>query len=774
MSLAPNLAFSTLTDEEALRVLRENKIGLTPAEARQVETLLGRAPTLTEAIIWGIQGSEHCSYKSTRHLLKTLPTKAPQVMLGVGEDSGIVELATNNKGEKYGLIMAHESHNHPSQVVPYEGAATGVGGIVRDIIVMGGRPIASADPLRFGQIDRHLSRSIARDVISGISGYGNPLGVPNIAGDTYFDDSFNDNCLVNVMALGALREDEIIHSYAPANAEGYDIIVVGKPTDQSGMGGAAFSSLTLKEEEKEINKGAVQEPNPFLERHLIESTLALFAKLKAQNALGKVGFKDMGAGGITCASVELVEAGGYGADIDLSKVHVSLENLHPSVIACAETQERLCWIAAPELTDMILAHYNQEWDLPKASFGAKASVIGKVKKGNYTVRYHDEILVDAKPSDITQGVTVNRPSQTPNRSFAEPEFTPPDLSEIFLKLLASENIASRLPIFENYDKVVQGQTLIESGMADAGVVLPFRHRDEAPEIHKVGAAISVDSNPRHGKISPYWGAANAVVESMRNVAAVGATPWAATDCLNFGNPEKPEQMWEIEEAVRGMKDALEGVGQLTFNQALPLISGNVSLYNESKNGAVAPSLIIGMVGRLEDAYKAVTLELKKPGNTLFLLGPRKNELGASEYYRLLGHLGANVPQPDFAQVRRELETVISGIEHGIIVSAHDISEGGLAICLAEMAIGGRGQGKYGLDVTLTDLNSLRLDQYLFTETGGFVIEVSDAETFKQEHPEAIELGTVTAEPRFKLQDLDFPLDQIKDLWLNGLRNKLNA
>ncbi len=229
-----------------------------------------------------------------------------------------------------------------------------------------------------------------------------------------------------------------------------------------------------------------------------------------------------------------------------------------------------------------------------------------------------------------------------------------------------------------------------------------------------------------------------------------------------------------EEAVRGMKDALEGVGQLTFNQALPLISGNVSLYNESKNGAVAPSLIIGMVGRLEDAYKAVTLELKKPGNALFLVGPRKNELGASEYYRLLGQLGANVPQPDFAQVRRELETVISGIEHGVIVSAHDISEGGLAVCLAEMAIGGRGQGKYGLDVTLTDLNGLRLDQYLFTETGGFVIEVPDAETFKQWHPEAIELGTVTAEPRFKLNTLDFPLDQIKDPWLNGLRNKLNA
>ncbi len=768
----PNLAFSQLTDEEVLRVLKENKIGLNVDEARQVEKLLGRAPTLTEAIVWGIQGSEHCSYKSTRQHLKTLPVKAPNVMLGVGEDSGIVEFATDNEGHKYGVIMAHESHNHPSQVVPYEGAATGVGGIIRDIICMGGRPIATGDPLRFGQIDRTLTKLIASDVFSGISGYGNPLGVPNIAGDAYFDSTFNDNCLVNVVALGALREDEIIHSFVPANAEGYDLIIIGKPTDNSGMGGAAFASLELDEADKEANKGAVQEPNPFLERHLIESTVALFAKLKSLNALGKVGFKDMGAGGNVCASVELVEPAGFGAEIDLKKVHTSIPNLHPSVIACAETQERLCWACDPSLTQLILDHYNVEWDLPKVSTGARASVVGKVTRGNYVVKYGDEIVMDAKASDITKGVVVSRPYQEPARTFEEPEFNQPDLADALMRLVASENIASRLPIFEQYDKVVQGQTVFEPGMADAGLILPFLHRD-VPEIAKVGAALSVDSNPRYGRISPYWGAVNAVVEGMRNVAAVGATPWTVTDCLNYGNPEKPEQMWEVVEGIRGIKEALEGVGHLDYDSPVAVISGNVSLYNESKNGSVAPSPVIGTLGRIENADKAVTMQFKRAGHVLFLIGERKNELGGSEYYRLLGHLGANVPKPDFATVRAELKAVIAGIDQGLIVAAHDISEGGLAITLVEMMAGGRGKGELGCSIKLP--GTLRPDLELFSETGGFVVEVKDPEAFKALYPAAIELGQVTEEPKFIIQELiDLPLNDLKNTWLTGLRNTLNS
>ncbi len=780
---ASSLAFSTMSDEEISRTLKENKIGLTPDEAKQVEALLKRPPTLTEAIIWGIQGSEHCSYKSSRNFLKTLPTEAPNIMLGVGEDAGIVEFATDNQGRKYGIIMAHESHNHPSQVVPYEGAATGVGGIVRDVIVMGGKPIATADPLRFGQMDRVLTKQIADEVVSGIAGYGNPLGLPNIAGDVYFDETFNDNCLVNVVALGALREDEIIHSFVPKDAEGYDIIIVGKPTDNSGMGGAAFASLELDEADKEANKGAVQEPNPFLERHLLESTLNLFQKLQERGDLDKVGFKDMGAGGNICATVELVEPAGFGANIDLAKIHTSIPDLHPSVIAAAETQERLSWMCDPSLTDLIVKHYNEEWDLPKVSVGARASVVGKVTTGNYVVRYEDEVLMDAKPSDITEGVVVDRPYADPNRTFTEPEFAQPDLREIFLKILGSENVASRLPIFERYDKVVQGQTVIEPGMADAGVVQPYLYREDVPEIHKVGAALSVDANPRHGKISPYWAAVNAVAESMRNVAAVGATPWACTDCLNFGNPEKPEQMWELVEGIRGIKESLEGIGHLDFDGPMAVSSGNVSLYNESKNGSVAPSAVIGMLGRLEDASKAVTMEFKKAGSKLYLIGERKDELGASEYYAQMGHLGANVPQPDFAQVKQELRAVTQGITRGHILAAHDISEGGLAAAVAEMACGGRGKGKLSASVDISHVGDLRTDKKLFSETGGFVLEVADEPAFLALCEEIgltpISIGSVTDQSELSFHEHGEPVlalqkQEVCDTWMNGLSNKLNS
>ena len=783
-SLKNTLDFAAMKDEELLRVLAENKIGLTPDEARKVQEILKRPPTLTEAIVWGIQGSEHCSYRSSRKHLKTLPTKGTAVMLGVGEDAGIATFATDKQGRRYGVIMGHESHNHPSQVVPYEGAATGIGGMVRDIVVMGGKPVAVADPLRFGQIDRPLTRQIESDVVAGIAGYGNPLGVPTLAGDTYFDESFNDNCLVNVVCLGSLREDEIIHSFVPANAEGWDIIIVGKPTDQSGFGGAAFASLELKEEDKEANKGAVQEPNPFLERHLLESTAVLFRKLRDAGNLNKVSFKDMGAGGNVCATVEQVDRAGFGAEVDLSKVHTSVPGLPPPVIACAETQERLCWICDPSLTQMILDHYNKEWDLPNVSVGARASLVGKVTKGNYVVRYGDEVLIDAPAPAVTAGVQYDRPFTAPVRTFTEPTFDQPKLTEIFLKVLASENIASRLPIFENYDKVVQGQTVFEPGIADAGLLQPFRNREEVPEIHKVGAALSVDANPPYGKISPYWAGVNAVVESMRNVAAIGATPWAATDCLNFGNPEKPEQMWELVESIRGIKDALEGIGHLAYpGEALPIISGNVSLYNESKNASVAPSPVIGMLGRIENTDDAVTMQLKRAGSKLYLLGERKDELGGSEYYRQLGHLGANVPQPDLKVVQAELRTVIDAIAEKMVLAAHDISDGGLAVALAEMMAGGRGLGEFGVNVDITALGTLRTDKKLFSETGGFVLEVAEDReqdflklcTDHQIQP--LLLGVVTAEQNFVITEnnqpvLNLPKAQVVDTWLNGLRNKL--
>jgi phosphoribosylformylglycinamidine synthase len=786
------LDFAAMSDEEILRVLSENKIGLTPEEARKVQAILARPPTLTEAIVWGIQGSEHCSYRSSKKHLRTLPIQASNVMLGVGEDAGIVHFALDKQHRSYGVILGHESHNHPSQVVPFEGAATGIGGMVRDIIVMGGRAVAVADPLRFGQIDRTLSRQIANGVVEGIAGYGNPLGVPNLAGDTYFDESFNDNCLVNVVCLGALREDEIIHSFVPPDAVGWDIIVVGKPTDQSGMGGAAFASLQLKEEDKEANKGAVQEPNPFLERHIAESTYTLFKKLQESGDLDKVSFKDMGAGGIVCASVEQVERAGLGAEIDLALVHTTSKDLPPAVVACAETQERFCWICHPSLTERILDHYNKEWDLPGVSVGASASLVGKVTVGNYRVRFGDEVLVDAPAAQVTEGVQYDRAFSEPERHFPEPsaeeraaQNTPEALQENFLKILGSENIASRLPIFENYDKVVQGQTVFEPGMADAGLLQPFRNREEAPEIHKVGAALSVDSNPRYGRISPYWAGVNAVVEGMRNVAAVGATPWAVTDCLNFGNPENPEQMWELVESIRGIKEALEGVGHLDYKgEPVPVVSGNVSLYNFSQSGSIAPSPIIGTLGRIEDTDLAVTMQFKQPKSRIYLIGKRKEELGGSEYYKQLGFLGMNVPKPDFKQVEQELRTMVMAVDRSAVLACHDISDGGLAITLAEMMAGGRGEGEYGLSIDLSKCGETPLDTLLFSETGGFVVEVSEDDAshfegicarFKVEPLWIGATGTAQAFSIFNKGELVFSLPKslVVDTWLNGLRNKLN-
>jgi len=766
--------------------MAENKIALTVEEARKITEILGRDPSLTEAIVWGIQGSEHCSYKSSRSHLGSLPTKGPHVMIGPGEDAGIVEIANveckDGVTRKFGLAMAHESHNHPSQVVPYEGAATGVGGIVRDVLCMGAKVIATADPLRFGNINRTQTKLITEGVANGIEGYGNPIGVPNIAGDLYFEDSFNPNCLVNVVCLGLVAEDEIIHSYVPEEAadEGYDIIILGKPTDNSGMGGASFSSFMLDEDEKEANKSAVQEPNPFLKRHLLESTYDLFKILKEKGELGRVSLKDMGAGGNVCSTVEQIDHWGYGADIDIEKVHQGMEGLHPSVIACSETQERFAWICHPSLTQMILDHYNKKWALPEIAYNAGASHVGKVTHGNYVLRHNGEVLLDAKAKDITQGLKYDRPYQAPERELTEPEFAVPEnLETTLLEMMAGENMASRLPIYERYDKNVQGITIIESGQADAGLIAPFRNRpDVDEETQKIGVALSVDCVSRQTKISPYWSAANAVVESMRNVAAIGATPWAATDCLNYGNPEIPEEMWELVEGIRGVGDALRAVECKSFpGNPVPVVSGNVSLYK-----SVDASAIIGMVGRMKNIEKAITLKLKEAGSTLVLLGKRKDECGASEYYRMHGEVGANVPQADFARAKSEIYTVIDAIDAGLVRSCHDISDGGLGAALVEMALGGHGDGQIGFRVSLENVaedSTLRTDKKLFSETGGFVMEVAPEnlaavrELAATHDVEIIEVGQTTQAARLQFDDLiDLDLNDMRDAWLNGLRNKL--
>ncbi len=757
------LAFSSMSDEEVSDVLKANKIGLTVEEARKIESILGRPPTMTEAVVWGIQGSEHCSYKSSRRFLSALPTEGPNVILGPKEDAGIVEICRDGD-DRWGLVMSHESHNHPSQVVPYEGAATGIGGNVRDVACMGAKVIGVLDPLRFGDPENNQARVIANGVVLGIAGYGNPIGVPNLGGDINFGEAFNENCLVNVLTLGLVKESEIIHSFAPAEAAevGYDIILVGKPTDNSGMGGAAFASFELDEADKEANKGAVQEPNPFLKRHLLASTYDLFKRLKELGKLDKVGFKDMGAGGNVCSTVEQVADQGFGAEIDLEKIHTSMKNLPPSVIAASETQERFAWTCHPELTQMILDHYNQKWDLGKVTHNAKASLVGKVTKGGqYILKYKGEVVIDAKCKDIVEGLQYKRPTQAKNYDhLKEPDIDESslDLNRLFVDLMGAKNICSRKPVYNKYDKDVQGNTVIEAGEADAGLTAPLLEMEGVGVVaQKTGVAVSTDGVSRYSKISPYWQAANAVAEAMRNVACVGASPIAITDCLNYNNPEDPELLWEFEQGVQGIADVCEGIELKAHpGHATPVISGNVSLYN-----SVDATATIGCAGVISDFNKAITPQLKQTGNQLFLIGERRNELGASEFYHLLGHLGENVPTVDFKQAQQDMYAVIDGIDQGVIVSAHDISEGGLLVALAEMTMPHPRfeAGNLGVEVDLSSVApNLKMYQKLFSETGGFVVEVPEkhVETFKkicEQYSVTPELlGQVMDEKQVKVKD----------------------
>lgn len=770
--------FSSLPTQEILQTLQKYSIALTPEEILKIQhEILRRPPTLTECILWSIQGSEHCSYRSSRQHLKQFVTDAPNVILGPKEDAGIVEVARDSEGHRYGIVISHESHNHPSQIVPYEGAATGVGGNVRDVACMGARVIAVADSLRFGDIARAKTRWIHDGVVSGIGGYGNPLGIPNIGGDVFYDAGYNDNCLVVVVTLGVVRDDEVIHSFAPKKAKGYDLILVGKPTDNSGFGGASFASLELNESEKGHNKGAVQEPNAFLERHLLKATYALFSILKEQNLIDNVGFKDLGAGGIACASVELADGAGYGAEIDLENARTSMTGLHPSVILCSETQERFMWVASQDVTPLILELYNTTFDLPNISRGACASVIGRIRDDKkFVVRMNGEEIVDAKASDVTKGLLYDRAFSKPERMFTEPDFAEPEsYNDTLLKLLGHENIASRAPVYERYDKQVQGSVVIEAGSADAGVMTPFNEEKYPNEIRSVGIALSTDHNPLMCAIDPYWGAVNAVVESMRNVAAVGATPQCVTDCLCFGSPEKPEQMWEFVEATRGLADACRGIHLKEHpDSPVPIVAGNVSFYNESSARAIPPSPMVSCLGRIEDADRAATMHFKKSDSRLFLLGERRDELGGSIYYAVAGeNMGANVPHPDLAVAQNEIFALTDAIADGRVLSCHDISEGGVAVALAEMSFA----NEIGCEVMIP--GNLRADKLLFGETGGFVLEIAEdtiiaaRNIFEKHSVKLIEIGQTTREPYLRMNDIvDVGVPQARRVWSDGLRSKL--
>jgi len=768
--------FSKIDTEQIQKKLTELNIPLTVKETLKIQNeMLGRAPSLAELVLFSIQGSEHCSYKSSRKHLKKFTTEGPDVVLGAKEDAGVVSITEDNDGHRWCIVMSHESHNHPSQIVPYEGAATGVGGNVRDVMCMGAEVIACTDSLRFGEIKKNKTKWIHDGVVAGIAGYGNPLGIPNIGGDLYYHEGYNENCLVTLVTLGIVREDHIIHSYAPKDANNYDLILIGKPTDNSGFGGASFASLELEEEKKGRNKGAVQEPNAFLERHLLKSTYALFDILKKENLINKVGFKDLGAGGVACASVELAETSGYGAEIWMEKIHIGIKGLHPSVYLCSETQERFMWVCPPEITPMIIDHYNNVFDLPKVSSGAQASVIGKItENGMYVVHNGSEKIVDAPASEVTKGFLYDRPYNKIKKDHREPKIVKPDnYNDILIKILSHENVCSRKPIYEKYDKQVQGRTYTETGLADAGVMAPFNSSQYPKEIRKTGIALSTDHNPRYGLIDPYWSGVNAVVEAMRNVASVGATPHAITDCLCYGNPEKPQQMWEFVEGVRGINDACKTI---TLKHSpefpTPIIAGNVSFYNESKNKSIPPSPIVSCLGKIKNVKKTTTMSFKNENSSIIMIGKRKNELGGSIYYSLQNELGKELPKPSLVEVKNQIYGITDCIENDLIVSCHDISEGGIATALCEMTF------ENFIGCTIKIDSKMSNEKTLFTETGGFILEAKNDQVesiksiFNQYNLDIYIIGS-TGGKEIKINDvINVSIANAKKSWENGLRNKL--
>jgi len=719
-------------DDQGLKsYLREHGLTLAPSEARKVADLLGRDPTLTEMTLFDTMWSEHCSYKSSRpHLKAHLPTTGDNVVVGPVEDAGIVDFGEID-GKKYGIIFAHESHNHPSQVMPVEGAATGIGGIVRDVYCMGGEVIATLDPLRFGWPEKTDAADgeaahrvdIAKQVVDGIWQYGNAIGVPNLGGDVYFHPSYNENCLVNVVAVGLVEHDHITHSAVPKDAadEPYDLILVGKPTDWSGMGGAAFASATLDAEQAMENKGSVQTPDPFLKRILSVANKAMLEFTREQGVT--IGFKDLGAGGVSCVTSELADAGGFGCDVDVQLVH-QIADLPARVCACSETQERYGIAVPARLTEQVLKIYNEDFALPSLYDGASARRIGKVTtEREYILRWGDKILCQAPIETITEGIRYDRPAEAPDRPAVaqDARLTEAPQSEVadeWLGLLSHPNVASREYIYRHYDSEVQASTIIRPGEADAGVIAPVPGSQRA-------VALSADGNPLLGLADPWTAGASAVLEACRNVACVGGEPAAVTDCLNFGNPEVPQSFWEFTEAVRGVGDACRGVGCFAKPSApLPVISGNVSFYNQSSTGrSVAPSPIVACVAIVDDFSHCRSQRFKAAGDRILMVGSRQPEMAGSLYLDA-GYAAGRpaVPKIDFVAARQEIRAVIDLVQAGLPTACHDISDGGLAICLSEMAMGLEAAGFRGADITLP-AGDLTVREALFNESGGFLLTV---------------------------------------------------
>ncbi|KHK96033.1 phosphoribosylglycinamide synthetase [Microbacterium mangrovi] len=642
-------------------------LGLKPDEYEQIKTILGRRPTSAELAMYSVMWSEHCSYKSSKIYLrrfgdKVTPEMRKNLMVGMGQNAGVVDI-----GEGWAVTFKVESHNHPSYIEPFQGAATGVGGIVRDIISMGARPVAVMDQLRFGAIDNPDTARVVHGVVGGISFYGNCLGLPNIGGETVFDAVYQGNPLVNALAVGVLRHEDL--KLANASGAGNKVVLFGARTGGDGIGGASILASDSFDDGGPTKRPAVQVGDPFAEKVLIECCLELY-KGELVEAI-----QDLGAAGISCATSELAANGGSGMRVDLENVLLRDPTLTPEEILMSESQERMMAIVAPEKLDAFFEVVNK-WDV-------ETSVLGEVTgDGRLQIFWHGEQIVDVDPSTVAvDGPVYERPVAYPtwidalrdDSADALPRATDGDtLREQFTKLVASPNLADTSWITNQYDYYVLGNTAL-SFPDDAGMI-------RVDEQSGLGFAIATDANGRYCQLDPYQGAQLALAEAYRNVAVTGATPAAVTDCLNFGSPENPEVMWQFGQAVDGLADACLELG-------IPVTGGNVSFYNQTGDTPIHPTPVVGVMGVIDDVARRIPSGWQDAGENLYLLGVTATELSGSAWAATIhNHLGGRPPAVDLAAEKRLAELLRAASDQGLISSAHDLSEGGLAQSLADAVL----------------------------------------------------------------------------------------
>ena len=622
--------------------------------ARIVEMLGGREPNLTELGIFSVMWSEHCSYKSSRVHLRTLPTTGPRVLQGPGENAGAVDI-----GDGLAAVFKIESHNHPSFIEPYQGAATGVGGIIRDIFTMGARPIALLNSLRFGPLDQALARRTMSGVVAGIAGYGNSIGIPTVGGEIGFDESYTGNPLVNVFCLGIARADEIVKGVA--SGIGNPVYYVGSKTGRDGIHGATMASAEFDDKSAE-KRPAVQVGDPFMEKLLLEACL----EVMKSDAL--VGIQDMGAAGLTCSTSEMGSRGGAGIEIDVSLVPQRETGMTPYEIMLSESQERMLLVAKAG-REAEVERIFEKWDLHAVRIGEVTSdgVLRVKERGTVVAEIPNRALTDEAP-------VYRRPFAKPDYLAEVQSLSLADLAapaggeDVLLQLLASPTVASKRWVYRQYDHMVRTNTLVLPGMGAGVVRVKGTNR---------ALALSTDCNGRFVYLDPYVGAQLAVAEASRNVACAGGEPIGATNCLNFGNPQRPDIMWQFERAVAGMGEACRAL-------SIPITGGNVSLYNETDGRAVLPTPVIGIVGLIEDASKVVRRVFRADGDVVILLGENHGELGGSEYLKAAhGLIRGLPPRLDLAREAALQRVLVSAAREGLLSSAHDCADGGLAVTLAE-------------------------------------------------------------------------------------------